>query len=409
VHLSALSPRYRAALEGAATALRSAVAAVAASRGRGIAGSSKANAASPSAASPAPSSTSTSAGSALVLNLGPAWSSASAYSLFDDAVIELPFRDWEGPPGLCSPPLDVLFAVAEATSKWLSTSPDAVALLCVRARSGGGAATARLVAACQAVFNVDAGSVEEALSALPPPPPRARGWSTFFVPTSFSSPEKEKTSPRQAGLPPLPPRDTGGSHDEDATKSGSNSSSNKNNKKNVFSGPAQARYGAYFDGLLHSSSLEELEGPQATMKRLLRAVSIRGFEALDLAACSSSVAGSGGGGGESEAGLSSSGLGAFGLAGGVTALTGSLTDSLTASGSYAAGLLAAAFEATTGTGAAGAGAGASTSDDGDGDDSGDGSGDSETGTGTGAASSSSSSSEDKIIPFLVVYERGRRV
>ena len=134
VHLSALSPRYRAALEGAAMALRTTIAAVTASRGGG--GGKKAAPSSSAAASPPPPPPP--AGSALVLNLGPAWSSPSAYALFDDAVIELPFRDWEGPPGLCSPPLDVLFAAAEATSKWLSTSPDAVALLCVRARSGGG-------------------------------------------------------------------------------------------------------------------------------------------------------------------------------------------------------------------------------------------------------------------------------
>ena len=108
VHLSALSPRYRAALEGAATALRSAGAAVAASRGGGGGGGSRrrtaANDGDGSGAPPAPPASS-SAGSALVLNLGPAWSSASAYALFDDAVIELPFRDWEGPPGLCAPPL----------------------------------------------------------------------------------------------------------------------------------------------------------------------------------------------------------------------------------------------------------------------------------------------------------------
>ena len=185
VHLSALSPRYRSALEGAATALRTAVAAVAASRGGaggGGGGRRRTDGASASASASASTPSSSSAGSALVLNLGPAWSSASAYALFDDAVIELPFRDWEGPPGLCTPPLDVLFAVAEATSKWLSTSPEAVALLCVRARSGGGAATARLVAACHSVYNVDARTVAEALRALPPPPPRARGWSTFFAP-----------------------------------------------------------------------------------------------------------------------------------------------------------------------------------------------------------------------------------
>ena len=146
-------------------ALRTAVAAVTASRGGG--GGKKAAPSSSAAAPPPPPPPP--AGSALVLNLGPAWSSPSAYALFDDAVIELPFRDWEGPPGLCSPPLDVLFAAAEATSKWLSTSPDAVALLCVRARSGGGAATARFVAACHSVYNADAGTVAEALGLLPPP------------------------------------------------------------------------------------------------------------------------------------------------------------------------------------------------------------------------------------------------
>ena len=134
-----------------------------------------------------------------------------------------------------------LFAVAEASSKWLSTSPAAVALLCVRARSGGGAATARLVAACQAVFNADAGSVEEALRQLPPPPPRARGWSTFYVRSTAA---------------------------------------NRVQSSAGFSGPAQRRYGTYFDGLLHSRSREELDGAQATARRVLRSVTLRGFEAL---------------------------------------------------------------------------------------------------------------------------------
>ena len=302
VHLSALSPRYRAALEGAATALKTAVAAVAASRGGGGGGGSRRrtgdNAAAPSPQPPPPPPP---AGSALVLNLGPAWSSASAYALFDDAVIELPFRDWEGPPGLCSPPLDVLFAVAEATSKWLSTSPDAVALLCVRARSGGGAATARFVAACHAVYNADARTVAEALAQLPPPPPRARGWSTFcsFAPSALSPPPQTTavSSPRTTAA--------------------------------VFSGPAQARYGSYFDGLLHSRSAEELDGAQATARRVLRSVSLRGFEALDLAACSSSsstAAGAGGGGSGSEAaGIGT--LAGLGLGGVGSALTGSLTGS----------------------------------------------------------------------------------
>ena len=297
MHLSALSPRYRAALEGAATALKTAVAAVTASRGGGGGRSSKRRAAAEGSAAAAPPPP-PQAGSALVLNLGPAWSSPSAYALFDDAVIELPFRDWEGPPGLCSPPLDVLFAAAAAASKWLSTSPDAVALLCVRARSGGGAATARFVAACHSVYNVDAGTVAEALGLLPPPPPRARGWSTFVVPFP---PDKGATPPRlqqqqqqqQRGLPPLPPstaaasRPTGDAEEKGvpsprAAAAAEASSQTFEEKKKVFSGPAQARYGSYFDGLLHSKSLEELEGPQATTGRVLRSVRIRGFEALEI-------------------------------------------------------------------------------------------------------------------------------
>ena len=54
--------------------------------------------------------------SALVLNMGPAWIDASAYALFGNNVIEVPFRDWECPPGVGVLPLDVLFTACSTVS-----------------------------------------------------------------------------------------------------------------------------------------------------------------------------------------------------------------------------------------------------------------------------------------------------
>jgi len=63
---------------------------------------------------------------ALVLNLGPAWLSAEAYVLFDNNVIEIPFKDWESPPGLGICPLGIIFTVCSSISSWLALNDEHV-------------------------------------------------------------------------------------------------------------------------------------------------------------------------------------------------------------------------------------------------------------------------------------------
>lgn len=65
-----------------------------------------------------------STGLALVLNLGPAWSNDEAYKLFSNNVIEIPFKDWESPPGLSICPLDVIFTVCSSIVSWLALNED---------------------------------------------------------------------------------------------------------------------------------------------------------------------------------------------------------------------------------------------------------------------------------------------
>ncbi len=67
-----------------------------------------------------------SAHSALVLNLGPAWLSGDAYTLFSNNVIEIPFKDWESPPGLSICPLGVIFTVCSSIASWLALNDDHV-------------------------------------------------------------------------------------------------------------------------------------------------------------------------------------------------------------------------------------------------------------------------------------------
>lgn len=57
---------------------------------------------------------------ALVVNLGPAWLSGEAYELFNSNVIEIPFKDWESPPGLGICPLGVIFTVCSSIASWLA-------------------------------------------------------------------------------------------------------------------------------------------------------------------------------------------------------------------------------------------------------------------------------------------------
>lgn len=63
---------------------------------------------------------------ALVLNLGPAWLSPEAYGLFNNTVIEIPFKDWESPPGLGICPLGVIFTVCSSIASWLALNEDHV-------------------------------------------------------------------------------------------------------------------------------------------------------------------------------------------------------------------------------------------------------------------------------------------
>ena len=61
-----------------------------------------------------------------MLNLGPAWLSPEAYGLFNDTVIEIPFKDWESPPGLGICPLGVIFTVCSSIASWLALNEDHV-------------------------------------------------------------------------------------------------------------------------------------------------------------------------------------------------------------------------------------------------------------------------------------------
>lgn len=63
---------------------------------------------------------------ALVLNLGPAWLRPDAYELFNNNVIEVPFKDWESPPGLGIVPLDVMFTVCSSMASWLQLNDEHV-------------------------------------------------------------------------------------------------------------------------------------------------------------------------------------------------------------------------------------------------------------------------------------------
>ena len=51
---------------------------------------------------------------------------AEAYALFANNVIEIPFKDWESPPGLGICPLDVIFTVSSSISSWLALNDDHV-------------------------------------------------------------------------------------------------------------------------------------------------------------------------------------------------------------------------------------------------------------------------------------------
>ena len=63
---------------------------------------------------------------ALILNLGPAWLSPEAYGLFNNNVIEIPFKDWESPPGLGICPMGVIFTVCSSIASWLALNEDHV-------------------------------------------------------------------------------------------------------------------------------------------------------------------------------------------------------------------------------------------------------------------------------------------
>lgn len=59
----------------------------------------------------------------LVLNLGPPWGNSEVYLLFGNNTIEIPFKDWESPPGLGICPLGVIFTVCSSVSSWLALNP----------------------------------------------------------------------------------------------------------------------------------------------------------------------------------------------------------------------------------------------------------------------------------------------
>lgn len=60
----------------------------------------------------------------LIINLGPKWMDMSVYSAFGNNVVEVPFTNWESPPGIGLCPLDVLFTVCSSISSWLKLNDD---------------------------------------------------------------------------------------------------------------------------------------------------------------------------------------------------------------------------------------------------------------------------------------------
>ena len=62
----------------------------------------------------------------LVLNLGPTWGNSEVYLLFGNNTIEIPYKDWESPPGLGVCPLGVIFTVCSSVSSWLALNPNNV-------------------------------------------------------------------------------------------------------------------------------------------------------------------------------------------------------------------------------------------------------------------------------------------
>ena len=151
----------------------------------------------------------------LVLNLGPPWGNSEVYLLFGNNTIEIPFKDWESPPGLGICPLGVIFTVCSSVSSWLALNPAnvvvraalaakelavctpalrahfpaarcpapprrrgpdgsgveavyAAQVLHTRSCTGLGMQFVRFLTACYLTFNMDSSTVTAALAALPP-------------------------------------------------------------------------------------------------------------------------------------------------------------------------------------------------------------------------------------------------
>eukprot|EP00884_Botryococcus_braunii_P013188 jgi/Botrbrau1/21870/Bobra.0249s0001.1 len=234
VHLSVLSERYKAELENAADYINDKL------------------------DSPA---------CALVLNLGPAWLRPDAYALFNNNVIEVPFKDWESPPGLGVVPLDVMFTVCSSMASWLQLNDEHVVVLHTRSCSGMGMHVLRFLAAAYLTFNMDFGNVGSALASLPKLPVDRKLRSFVQGAGSVKQVAWRSKDAGHVNISPSALRE-GGTGGRSAALL-------------PQSGPGQVRYGEYFCSVLYSPVLR---GPHE-ISRQLRQVVFSPMSGLDLSAC----------------------------------------------------------------------------------------------------------------------------
>ncbi|KAK9846020.1 hypothetical protein WJX81_008599 [Elliptochloris bilobata] len=196
---------------------------------------------------------------ALVLNLGPGWNLQEVYSMFGNNTIEIPFKDWESPPGLGICPLGVIFTVCSSISSWLALNEENVVVLHTRTCTGLGMQFVRFLAACYLSFNMETNSVTAALAKLPPLVSERRvssyAGSAVLSDGTLARPGWAGAAARAVV------RQTHGLH----------------------VGPAQQRYGDYFDSVLRRSSAQ-VPRPSAQQAVVLSQIVFSGFEQLNLAA-----------------------------------------------------------------------------------------------------------------------------
>ena len=168
-------------------------------------------------------------------------------------MIEVPFRDWEGPPGLGTLPLDVAFTACGTLTGWLALSPGHCGIIHVRGAGAGAAGPlARFVAAAHATYAMDAGAVAAALAGLPALPERAggsvsAGWGGNGSGIGSAAHPPSLLSGPAAFLPSLPALLGGGAAAPPPPLP----------RRGPHTGPAQERYGGYFTAVLHAPALPD--------------------------------------------------------------------------------------------------------------------------------------------------------